>query len=134
MTRTARLIVTITAALGALLVGPSAQASKQAEGSRHAVKTSDAWVRPPSNLETFSNIYGSRRDGFIADHDDEDSGIRVNTIYPQRKVIVRQYCVNIAERNDIAPTECQTEWSAFYTWLRENRDGTKADWIEMQQG
>lgn len=130
MSRIATILVTIAAVL-TLGAGP-AQATKRAEGGRHPRTVAAAsWIQPPTNLDTFRNIYGSKADGFIADHIDTSTGGWVNTMWPARRVILFQYCPGAAHGPN-AVFACQTAWDGFYTWMMEHRDGTKADWIELQ--
>lgn len=127
-----RIAAILTAVLVALLgVTAPAQATRRAEGSRHPRVAAPSWIQPPTNLDTFRNIYGSKADGFIADHVDTSTGGWVNTMWPARRVILFQYCPNAAGGPNVV-FACQTAWDGFYTWMMDHRDGTKADWIELQ--
>lgn len=106
-------IATILAALVVLLgVAAPAQASKQA-----------TWNAPPAptSWAEMHDIYGSNHDGFMVG----------NSMYPRRHVMLFQYCEGETDRARDA-FACQSAWAGFYTYLREHRDGTKQDWIELQ--
>ena len=107
-------IATILAALVAVLtlgVGP-AEASKRA-----------TWHQPPApeSWAGLHDIYGSNHDGYMVGND----------MYARRHVVLFQYCEGETDRARDA-FACQDAWFNFYTYLRANRDGTKADWIELQ--
>lgn len=104
-------------------------------GTAHATKRSEGWIHPPAgaDLDTFSNIYGSRHDGYLADHLDTSTNqpYWANTLYPRARDILFGYCPNHAG-NDRQVYLCQAEWDDFYHWMRAHRDGTKQDWIDQQ--
>ena len=116
MKRIATILVALVASVA--LAAP-AQASKRA-----------SWIQPPTNLETFGNIYGGNHDGYVADHINA-YGDAVNTMYPRRHAILFEYCPRVTS-NDRDAFVCQAAWAGFYAFLRENRVGTWQDWIEQQ--
>lgn len=119
-------ITTVLAVLVAVLAlaAAPAQASRRAEGSRHRVtpRAAATWTQPPTNLDTFSNIWGAKSTGFTADHWNDDYGYWANTLYPPRHDMLFGYCPR-ATKTAAAEFACQTAWDAFYTFLQENRLG-----------
>lgn len=92
MTRTARLIVTITAVLGALLVGSPAQAAPN-------------WDRPP-DLSTVASASGNDRVGYAL------------RLTDGRLIYVAAPRMQYRECNDSnSPQWCINTWSRFYVDL-----------------
>jgi len=132
-TATTALVLALAATLALAGTADATRRGGEATTHRHTT-TSASWIHPPTpTVDTFANIYGSRSDGYIADHTDDSLGhtIWVNTLYPPAREILFGYCPS-GGRGDHQVYLCQTAWDEFYRWMRAHRDGTKQDWIDQQ--